>query len=185
MRKSLTKIGWKSECWAMQKCVNIIDLVKSFQTSSYLQKFGFDTAENEPLKVCQKIAKVRITVRKNIGEGLQREAVRGGRLRIGDLLSDGPQGDSARARHRVGQLQQGRLRRRLGSVQEGRQSSSRPVLTGRDARLRALREGLLAKCRLRRNWYRSLPIPTDPYRSLGIPESSVKAPWKLRNLVHI
>ena len=92
-----------------------------------LANFGFDTAENEPLKVCQKIAKVRITVRKNIGEGFQREAVRGGRLRIGDLLSDGPKGDSARARHRVGQLQQGRLRRRLGSVQEGRQSSSRPA----------------------------------------------------------
>ena len=152
----------------MQKHVNLVDLVKSFQTSIQylLAKFGVDTAENGPLKVCQKIAKVRITVRKNIGEGLQREAVRGGRLRIGDLLSDGPKGDSARARHRVGQLQQGRLRRRLGSVQEGRLSSSRPVLTGRDAQLRALREGLLAKCRLRRNWYRFLPVP----------ESSVKAP---------
>ena len=32
-----------------------------------LAKFGFDTAENEPLKVCQKLAKlVRIKVRKNI-----------------------------------------------------------------------------------------------------------------------
>ena len=30
-----------------------------------LAKFGFDTAENEPLKVCQKLAKVK--VRKNIG----------------------------------------------------------------------------------------------------------------------
>ena len=32
-----------------------------------LAEFGFDTAENEPLKVCQQLAKVRIKVRKNIG----------------------------------------------------------------------------------------------------------------------
>ena len=32
-----------------------------------LAKFGFDTAENEPLHVCEKIAKVRIKVRKNVG----------------------------------------------------------------------------------------------------------------------
>ena len=60
----------------MQKRVNLVDLVKSFQTSIYmylvlftsiyylLAKFGFDTAENGPLKVCQKLAnswkKVRI-----------------------------------------------------------------------------------------------------------------------------
>ena len=33
--------------------VNLVDLVKNFQTSVYylLTKFGFDTAENEPLKV--------------------------------------------------------------------------------------------------------------------------------------
>ena len=44
----------------VQKRVNLVDLVKSFQTSIYylLAKFGFDTAENEPLKVCQKLAKV-------------------------------------------------------------------------------------------------------------------------------
>ena len=41
----------------VQKRVNLVNLVKSFQTSiSYLlAKFGFDTAENEPLKVCQKL----------------------------------------------------------------------------------------------------------------------------------
>ena len=34
--------------------VNLVNLVKGFQTSSYylLAKFGFDTAENESLKVC-------------------------------------------------------------------------------------------------------------------------------------
>ena len=44
----------------MQKRVNLVDLVKSFQTSIHylLAKFGFDTAENEPLKVRQKIANV-------------------------------------------------------------------------------------------------------------------------------
>ena len=53
----------------MHKRVNLVDLVKSFPSSIYylLAKFGFDTAENEPLKVCQKLAKlVRIKVRKNI-----------------------------------------------------------------------------------------------------------------------
>ena len=35
--------------------VNIADLVKSFLTSVYylFAKFGFDTAENEPCKVCR------------------------------------------------------------------------------------------------------------------------------------
>ena len=47
---------------AIQKvhtCVNVVDLVKSFQTSIYylvvlFAKIGVDTAENGPLKVCQK-----------------------------------------------------------------------------------------------------------------------------------
>jgi hypothetical protein len=42
----------------VQKCVNLVDLVKSFQTSIYyylLAKCGFDTAENEPPKRVQKI----------------------------------------------------------------------------------------------------------------------------------
>ena len=39
----------------VQKIMNLADLVKSFQTSIYclLAKFGFDTADNGPLKVCQ------------------------------------------------------------------------------------------------------------------------------------
>ena len=62
------------EFGAVQKYVNLVDLVKSFQSLSmslflnllfepdsysneyFLAKFGFDTAENEPLKVCQKLA---------------------------------------------------------------------------------------------------------------------------------
>ena len=38
----------------MQKRVNFVDLVKSFQTSIYylLAKIGFDTAENVSSKVC-------------------------------------------------------------------------------------------------------------------------------------
>ena len=37
--------------------VNLVDPVKSFQTSIYylLAKFSFDTAENGPLKVCPKL----------------------------------------------------------------------------------------------------------------------------------
>ena len=50
----------------MQKRVNLVDLAKSFQflfeRDSYsneylLAKFGFDTVDNEPLKVSQKLAK--------------------------------------------------------------------------------------------------------------------------------
>ena len=33
MRKSLTRYGWNFECRAVQKRVNLVDLVKSFQTS--------------------------------------------------------------------------------------------------------------------------------------------------------
>ena len=38
----------------MQKHVNLVDLIKSFPSSNdyLLAKFGFDTAENEPCKVC-------------------------------------------------------------------------------------------------------------------------------------
>ena len=64
MRKKRLKIfDWIFECWAVQnwipnvqKRVYLVDLAKSFQTSIYylLAKFNFDTAENEPLKVCRK-----------------------------------------------------------------------------------------------------------------------------------
>ena len=70
----------------MHKSVNIVDLVKSFhvpfsqflfERDSYsneylLAKIGVDTAENEPPKVCQKVAKSEYTsylvdiARKNI-----------------------------------------------------------------------------------------------------------------------
>ena len=48
----------------LQKCVNLVDLVKSLQTSIYdlLAKFGVDTAENGPLKVCQKFLNLRESV---------------------------------------------------------------------------------------------------------------------------
>ena len=39
------------------ECVNLVGLVKSVQTSIHLAKFGVDTAENELLKVCQKLTK--------------------------------------------------------------------------------------------------------------------------------
>ena len=55
MRKSLTKFGLNFECWAVQKRVNLVDLVKSFPTSVHFAKFGFDTAESEPLKISQKL----------------------------------------------------------------------------------------------------------------------------------
>ena len=56
IRKCLTKFSRHFDFGAVQKYVNLVDLVKSFQTSiSYLlSKIGFDTADNGPLKVCQK-----------------------------------------------------------------------------------------------------------------------------------
>ena len=63
MRKCLTKFSRIVEGGAVQRCVTRVDLVKSFfETDSYsneylVAKFGVGTAENEPLKVCQKFAK--------------------------------------------------------------------------------------------------------------------------------
>ena len=37
-KKMLTSFGWIFEIWAVQKHVNLVDLVKSFPTSVYLQK---------------------------------------------------------------------------------------------------------------------------------------------------
>ena len=66
MRKKLTKIFWNIEVWAVQKHVNLVDLVKSFPTNLLfeqiansneylLAKIGVDTAENEPLEGWRKI----------------------------------------------------------------------------------------------------------------------------------
>ena len=50
-------------------CTNLVDLVKNFQTSIFylLAKIGVDTAENGPLKVCEKVATSKKKVRKYIG----------------------------------------------------------------------------------------------------------------------
>ena len=55
----------------MQKSVNLANLIKSFQTSIFylFAKIGVDTAENEPVKVCQKLAnrqKNKLEVRTNV-----------------------------------------------------------------------------------------------------------------------
>ena len=47
--KMLTIFGWKFEIWAMQKYVNLVDLVKSFPMNIFLQNLA--SAESEPLKV--------------------------------------------------------------------------------------------------------------------------------------
>ena len=69
----------------VQKCVNLVDLVKSFQTSIYYQylltNIGVDTAENGPLKVCQKVSKsqkqIRNTLEKTQAERHQDSDARG------------------------------------------------------------------------------------------------------------
>ena len=86
MQKSLTKFSRIVECGAVQKCVNLADRVKSFQfflnllfeqianSNEYLiAKFGVDTAENGPLRVCKKVRK---KVRKNIASGSLRSQCR-------------------------------------------------------------------------------------------------------------
>ena len=62
----LTIFGWNFEIWAVQKYLNLVDLVKSFPFPLFLNMFfqqdpysneyllaniGVDTAENEPLEV--------------------------------------------------------------------------------------------------------------------------------------
>ena len=51
--KKFDEICWNIVFWAVQKHVNLVDLVKSFLTSiNYVvAKVGVDTPENEPLKV--------------------------------------------------------------------------------------------------------------------------------------
>ena len=52
------RFSWFSD-WSpkVQKCVNLVDLVESFQNSNeyLLAKFGVDTDENEPLNACKKL----------------------------------------------------------------------------------------------------------------------------------
>ena len=49
MRRCLTKFSWIFEFGTVQRGVNLVDLVKSFQTSIYylLANVGFDTDNNE------------------------------------------------------------------------------------------------------------------------------------------
>ena len=50
MRKSLTKIFWNIEVWAVQKHVNLVDLVKSFPTNSFLQNLASIQKRTSPIK---------------------------------------------------------------------------------------------------------------------------------------
>ena len=49
----------------MSLFLNLLFEQDSYSNEYLLAKFGFDTAENEPLKVCKKLAKVRIKVKKH------------------------------------------------------------------------------------------------------------------------
>ena len=58
---------------AVQKRVNLVDLVKNFLSNGYLlAKIGVDAAENLPLKVCQKAVANKVDhklANQNIGLG--------------------------------------------------------------------------------------------------------------------
>ena len=58
----LTKFGWHFECCAVQKRVNLVDLVKSFQTNIYLQ----NSASIQPRTSLSKFANKSPTVRKKL-----------------------------------------------------------------------------------------------------------------------
>ena len=50
MRNSLTKKFWNIEVWAVQKHVNLVDLVKSFPTNIFLQNLASIQKRPSPLK---------------------------------------------------------------------------------------------------------------------------------------
>ena len=50
MRKKLTKIFWNIEGWAVQKHVNLVDLVKSFPTNIFLQNLASIQKRTSPTK---------------------------------------------------------------------------------------------------------------------------------------
>ena len=70
MRIGLMKFSRIFQCGAAQKCINLVDLVKSFQTSICLQNSASippRTSLSKFAKNCFKLAKIRIKVRKSIG----------------------------------------------------------------------------------------------------------------------
>ena len=50
MRKVLTKNFWNIEVWAVQKHVNLVDLVKSFPTNIFLQNLASIQKRTSPVK---------------------------------------------------------------------------------------------------------------------------------------
>ena len=50
LRKSLTKFCWNIEVWAVQKHVNLVDLVKSFPTHILLQNLASIQPRTSPVK---------------------------------------------------------------------------------------------------------------------------------------
>ena len=50
MRKCLTKNFWNIEVWAVQKHINLVDLVKSFPTNIYLQNLASIQKRTSPVK---------------------------------------------------------------------------------------------------------------------------------------
>ena len=73
---------------------------KIFYSNEYsLAKIRFDTAENEPLKVCQKIAKSYKNVRKNIGAHPRGVAARVDELQGAPRAEGGPREEEG---HREG-----------------------------------------------------------------------------------
>ena len=62
MRKKLTKNFWNIEVWAVQKHVNLVDLVKSFPTNILLQNLASIQKRTSPVKfdyLAEKSNKIR------------------------------------------------------------------------------------------------------------------------------
>ena len=56
--KMLTIFGWNFEIWAVQKNVNLVDLVKSFPTSLYLQRSASMQPRTSPAKFRSPISQI-------------------------------------------------------------------------------------------------------------------------------
>ena len=94
MRKSLTKIFWNIEVWAVQKHVNLVDLVKSFPTNIYLQNLASTQKRTSPVKfdhLAEKSEKGSIS---NLSTKVRAAVTAEGRIRwasvAGDAAADTP-----------------------------------------------------------------------------------------------
>ena len=78
MWRSLTKIFWNIEVWAVQKHVNLVDLVKSFPTNIFLQNLASIQKRTSPIKFARLAEKSENGSISNLSTKAGRRGRRGG-----------------------------------------------------------------------------------------------------------